>query len=134
MPSVTADDLRITTLLSHLDDSALQEIAPFVTRESYVSGRTLVREGDVEYVFYVIRSGRVAVTTGSELLRSLGPGDFFGELALMSDEGKRTATVTARGDVEVLAMLGTCFRQLQVEHPAVAGALQAAINERLSTG
>jgi CRP-like cAMP-binding protein len=134
MTAPTMAELREVPLFSTLDDIQLQVVAGFLTTESYRSGRSIVREGEVGYEFFVIKSGQADVTQGARVLRLLGPGEFFGEIAIVSEDGKRTATVSARTSVEVWAMLGTSFRQLQVQDPEVAQRLSDAIDKRLSNG
>ena len=134
MTAPTMAELREVPLFSTLDDIQLQVVAGFLTTESYRSGRSIVREGEVGYEFFVMKSGQADVTQGARVLRLLGPGEFFGEIAIVSEDGKRTATVSARTSVEVWAMLGTSFRQLQVQDPEVAQRLSDAIDKRLSNG
>jgi CRP-like cAMP-binding protein len=130
MSATTPDDLREVPLFATLDQHQLQVLADRMTTESYRSGQSIVREGDVGYTFFVMRSGMEDVTRGKVALRDLEPGDFFGELGILSQDGKRTATVTARSDVEVWAMFGTDFRALQTDDADVASALQRAVDER----
>jgi|tagenome__1003787_1003787.scaffolds.fasta_scaffold20880114_3 CRP-like cAMP-binding protein len=130
----TPDELRVSPLLAMLDDRQLHVVGAFLTPETYQSGRSIVREGDVGYVLFIIKSGEAEVSRGAEILRRLAPGDFFGEIAIVSEDGKRTATVTARTDVDVWSMFGTSFRKLQVEYPDVAAALEAVVAERLAQG
>ena len=92
----TPDELRVSPLLAMLDDRQLHVVGAFLTPETYQSGRSIVREGDVGYVLFIIKSGEAEVSRGAEILRRLAPGDFFGEIAIVSEDGKRTATVTAR--------------------------------------
>ena len=66
---------------------------------------------------------------GDEELRRLGPGDFFGEAAILGD-GRRTAD-WSRIDLELLAMFGTRFRVLQMEMPELAAMIEATMRERL---
>ncbi|HEX5016933.1 MAG TPA: cyclic nucleotide-binding domain-containing protein [Actinomycetes bacterium] len=134
MTQATPDDLRHVPLLSGLDDRQLQVVASHLTAESYRSGQSIVREGDVGYSIFIIKTGRVDVTSGDRVLRQLGPGDFFGELGIVSPDGKRTATVTARDDAEVWTMLGTSFRQLELDNADVAEAIQVTAQRRLSEG
>jgi CRP-like cAMP-binding protein len=60
----------------------------------------------------------------------LGPGDFFGEAAILGD-GRRTADVVAENDLELLTMFGTRFRVLQMEMPELAAMIEATMRERL---
>ena len=63
-------------------------------------------------------------------MRSLGAGDFFGEMALLGD-GRRKGTVTITSDATVLVLYGTEFRRLQQELPRVAAEIERAMRERL---
>jgi CRP-like cAMP-binding protein len=63
--------------------------------------------------------GTADVSIGGKKRATLGPGDFFGEIALL-DGGPRTATVTARTDVQLLGLTEWVFRGLMIEHPSIA--------------
>ena len=131
----TPDELRVSPLLSMLDDRQLHVVGAFLTPETYQSGRSIVREGDVGYVLFIIKSGEAEVSREAEILRRLAPGDFFGEIAIVSEDGKADLPpVTARTDVDVWSMFGTSFRKIQVEYPDVAAALEAVVAERLAQG
>jgi CRP-like cAMP-binding protein len=130
MSTTTPDDLRDVPLLAALDPQQIEMLAERLTTESYRLGQSIVREGEIGYSFFIVKSGTADVTREAEVLRDLKPGDFFGEMGIMSVDGKRTATVTARSDVEVWAMFGTDFRVLQRDHADVAEALQNAVKER----
>lgn len=125
-------ELRSIPIFASLDDDQLRVVANSLTEADYPFGRSVVREGEVGYVFYVIKEGGADVTRGTEVLRRLGPGDFFGEVGLGSSDGKRTATVTARTDLVVWSVLGTDLRQIEKSHPEIAAKLQAALDDRKS--
>jgi voltage-gated potassium channel len=61
----------------------------------------------------------------------LGPGDFFGEIAILGD-GRRTATVTTTSPSQLLVMFGTEFRRLEHAHPEIAGRIEEAMRQRVS--
>ena len=90
----------------------------------------LAGEGATGYSFFVISDGAVAVTAGGESVASLGPGDFFGEMALLGS-GRRQATVETVSPARVLILFGSEFRQLQETHPGIAAQIEAAMQERL---
>ncbi len=133
MSQTTGTELETVALFSGLDAHERDIIAGLLTIESYENGLSIVREGEVGYVFYVIKTGRAEVSHEGTLLRELERGDFFGEIAIYGD-GKRSTTVTARGDVEVWAMFGTTLGQLEREHPDIASALQTTVRDRLAAG
>ena len=126
-----ASDLARIPLLSELPASVLDVLAEGFETERFDAGHRFVAEGRSGYAFYVIDRGRVSVSQDGREIRSLGPGDFFGEIAIMGT-GRRTATVTATDPGEVWTLFGTSFRELQGARPDVAEALQAAMSERLA--
>lgn len=132
MAQTTGSELESVALFAGLEARERDVIADLLSVESYGNGLSIVREGEVGYVFYVVRKGRAEVSHEGTLVRVLERGDFFGEVAVLGD-GKRSTTVTARGDVDVWTMFGTNLGQLEREHPDIAAALQATIRERLST-
>jgi CRP-like cAMP-binding protein len=132
MSQANGQDLESVALFAGLDANERDIIAELLSLESYRNGLSIVREGEVGYVFYVVKKGRAEVSHEGTLLRVLEPGDFFGEIAILGD-GKRSTTVTARGDVEVWAMFGTSLGQLERDHPEIAATIQETVRERLTT-
>lgn len=130
-PSV--EDLQQVPLLADLSEAERSALSELFDIMEYDAGRTLVGEGRAGYAFYVINRGRVAVTHEGERLRELGPGDFFGEIAILGKR-RRTATVTATEPVVVWVLLGSAFEELQSSRPEVAAALQEAMRHRLEAG
>jgi pyruvate,water dikinase len=90
--------VRGVRLFADLDNKELAAIAGLFKRRSFPKGETVIKEGSGGAAFYVIESGEVTVTIGGEPRATLGPGDYFGEVALI-DEGVRLATVTAADDL-----------------------------------
>jgi len=83
------------------------------------AGTVIAVEGDPGVGLFVILDGTADVTIGGRKKATLGPGDFFGEIALL-DGGPRTATVTAKTDVNLLGLTEWVFRGLMTEHPSIA--------------
>lgn len=81
--------------------------------------------------FFVLQEGSAIVSQGSEQLGELGPGDFFGEIAILGG-GRRTASVTVTAPSTLLVMFGTEFRQLEQELPGTAAAIRTKMAERLA--
>ena len=94
------------------------------------AGQALVQEGRRESQFYLIVAGKARVTRGKRTVATLGPGDYFGELALL-DPGPRNATVTAETDMEVLELGSREFGGLLEEVPGIARKLLAGLARRL---
>ncbi len=94
------------------------------------AGSTLVREGDFGYAAYAITSGAAQVIHDDRVIATLGPGDLFGEIAILSS-GRRTATVVARTDMTLVTVLNREMWRLERDFPEVAEALRATIAKRL---
>ena len=92
------------------------------------AGKVLAQEGDFGHEFFVIESGTADVIRGGEKIAELGPGDFFGEMALLGEE-RRTSTVTASSPMELVVMTRADFRALDASmadvHATVARAIEA---------
>jgi CRP-like cAMP-binding protein len=105
-----ADALATVPLLSGLDRRQLERLALDFNQRTIPAGTVLIREGDDHGMgFFVMAEGEVVVSVGGREINRLGPGDYFGEIALLSDR-VRTATVTAATDVRCLVMMLTDFR------------------------
>jgi putative ABC transport system ATP-binding protein len=104
-----AELLKRCTALETLTPGALTRVAEKMVSQSFPAGAVLFRQGDVGDKFFLIRSGVVDVykdygTPNEVLLNSMSEGQFFGEIALISEHGRRTATVVARKNLEVYTL------------------------------
>lgn len=108
----------------------LRQVARRSTKLSIKEGRVLVREGGVGREFFVIVDGRAEVTREGKPVAELGPGDFFGELALLQS-GPRDATVTALTPMEVMALTPPEFEAVLMEAPRMTRKLLAGMANRL---
>jgi CRP-like cAMP-binding protein len=97
---------------------------------SHREGTVIAREGERGVGLFLILEGQCKVTIGGKTKAKLGPGDFFGEVALL-DGGPRTATVTALTPVRLVGITGWVFRGLLMEHPAIALKTLEAVAGRL---
>lgn len=129
--AVSPADLAAIPLFSSLASAELDELATWFETKSVGEGVKLCGEGAPGYSFFVLVDGRAVVTSNGTELARLGPGDFFGEVAILGD-GRRSATVTTTSPARVLVLFGTEFRRLEQEHPAIAEQLQAAMQQRLA--
>jgi peroxiredoxin (alkyl hydroperoxide reductase subunit C) len=112
--TLTSDDSWLEKVFPDLATPALEELTARAEKWSFDQGDTIVSEGDTANQFFIITRGDVAVTRitaeGDEVtLATLGPGQFFGEVGILA-ETRRTATVTAVDDVE---LLGLSFQEFQ---------------------
>ena len=117
-------------LFSGCSQRDLQTIARVVKDIDHDEGTVIAREGEPGIGLFVIADGSAEVTIGGAKKASLGPGDFFGEIALL-DGGPRTATVTATSDVKLLGLTEWVFRGLMQEHPTIAVKTLQAMAGRL---
>ena len=128
MAPAAADDLAGIPLFDPLEPDEQAAIAPWFELEDVSPGVKLTGEGASGYSFYVLRHGAATVTINDIEVRTLGPGDFFGELALLG-EGRRTAMVTTAAPSQVLVLFGTEFRQLQQKYPELASRIESSLRE-----
>jgi CRP-like cAMP-binding protein len=95
--------LKVIPIFSSLDDETLRSIATFAGENSVPAGKRLLNEGDYAYEFMAIEEGEAEVVRGDEQLAVLGPGDFFGEMALL-EKTLRMASVIALTPMRVITL------------------------------
>lgn len=126
--------LASTPLLAGLDRGSLRRLSTHATRRTYAPGDVIVREGSSGTALYVILRGRVRVERRGEadeaVLGELGPGDFFGELALI-EEHPRTASVIAVQETECILFAAWEFRGMLETHPQIALPIMRALIARM---
>lgn len=96
----------------------------------FVAGRTLIKEGTAGREFFVLIDGSVDVRRKGRKIDALGAGDYFGEVALITDR-PRNATVTTTSPVRALVLTKQNFRQLLAENPLLSLKVLNAVGERL---
>jgi CRP-like cAMP-binding protein len=106
-------------LFSDCSKRELQLISRAAKEVHRKAGTVLAKEGDAGVGLFLILEGTAEVTIGGRRRTTLGPGDFFGEVALL-DGGPRTATVTATSDMSLLVLSEWVFRGLLHQHPSIA--------------
>jgi len=97
------DRLRAIPVFASLDGETLRGIATFATESSVPAGKHLVKEGDYAYEFMAIEEGEADVLRGEEKVATLGPGDIFGEIAVL-EKTLRTASVVARTPMRLVTL------------------------------
>ena len=117
-----SDSLVRVPLLSDLPKSDHDAIARLFTARTFAAGDTVMKEGADGAAFYLIESGTATVTVGGVFRRTLGPGDHFGEIALI-DGRARSATVTADGELVCQGITLWDFQPLVQRNPTMAWAL-----------
>jgi CRP-like cAMP-binding protein len=119
MANANPDDLRKVPLFAELDNRQLKKLASRFRERTVAPGTKVTTEGEMSGVgFFVVGSGEAAVNVGGKDVATLGPGDHFGELALVS-EAARTATVTATTDLRLLEIPFWDFRDFAHANPDV---------------
>lgn len=119
-------DLAGIPLFEGLEPGEREAIAPWFEVQEVSTGVKLTGEGASGYSFFVLLDGTATVTINGLEVRTLGAGDFFGELAILGD-GRRTATVTTSSPSRVLVLFGTEFRRLEQEYPELAAQIESAL-------
>jgi CRP/FNR family transcriptional regulator, cyclic AMP receptor protein len=131
----TIDLLADVPAFAELGREDLAQVAELTVSRSFPGGTTVFREGDDSDTCYIVRAGHARAlrehVDGRQItLATFGPGDIFGELALFDDE-RRSATIEAIDDLEVLAILGRDMRRLMERHGQIAVKLATALGRRL---
>jgi CRP-like cAMP-binding protein len=128
-PDVAA--LRQVPLFSGLPDRDLKRLGGMLEEHSFADGEEIAVEDKSGLAFFfLIDEGSAVVSRGGETVNILGPGDWFGELALIT-KGPRTATVTASGQLRCKTLAPFQFRPFVKEHADVAWKLLESLTERL---
>jgi hypothetical protein len=117
-------------LFAGLADAQVEEIALLFKDRHFAAGETVIREGSGGAAFFLIDSGEAVVTVRGEEKARLGPGDSFGELAMI-DEGVRSATITAATDLACWGLTYWDFRPLVEQNGAIGWNLLQALAKRL---
>jgi CRP-like cAMP-binding protein len=128
------DALAKAPLFAALSRQELGELAKATEDLEVDEGKALTREGDLGREFFVIVDGDVSVTQDGNEISRLGAGDFFGEIALIYDNARRTATVTAASPLRFFVLTRQSFRSLLEHQPEIEEKVMAALEERLSSG
>jgi CRP/FNR family transcriptional regulator, cyclic AMP receptor protein len=130
--SKASELLKRVPLFSDLDGRELESIASSMKERTFGAGDTVAREGEGGVGFFVIEDGTAKVSVGGEERRKLGAGDYFGEIALIS-EGARTATITAETELRTYGMTFWDFRPLVEGNASIAWKLLQALAKQADT-
>jgi CRP/FNR family cyclic AMP-dependent transcriptional regulator len=122
--------LKGVPLFTGVGDKELKRLAKVMRESRFDEGQEITTEGRSGIGFFLIEEGNASVSLRGEIVRTLGPGDHFGEIALI-DEGPRSATVTASTDLSCRGMAAWEFRSFVQEHPEVAWPLLQTLASRL---
>ena len=128
-----ADALGRTALFGGLSRDDLVQLAKLTEDMEVEQGKVLAREGEIGQEFFVIVEGEVSVTRDGKQLRTLGPGDFFGEVALIWESPRRTATVTATSPLRFFVLMRQSFSSLIDRQPDIEKRVLEALEERVGS-
>jgi len=121
--------LAAIPLFVGLDDADLAAIASAASEVEVTEGQSLATEGDFGHALYAVESGTADVTADGTKLRTLGPGDVFGEIAVLAS-GRRTASVVATSPMRLIALFKPAVWALEQRAPQAAERLRALVAER----
>ena len=121
--------LKSLPLFDKISDKELHRIAQLADEVDVTEGTHLADEGRFAHEFFVIEDGQAEVVHEGKTVAELGPGDFFGEIALIKTE-RRTASVIAKTPMKLVVMFGPNFRSVASDLPAVAEKINGAIEQR----
>lgn len=124
--------LQHLPLFSDLSKRERKRLAPLIDEVEVDAGRALAAEGELAYELFVIEEGTAAISRNGAAVGTLGPGDFFGEIALLDKDRRRTATVRATSPMRLAVLQGHDLRVIDRDMPAVAGKIRAAIEARVA--
>ena len=121
--------LKKLPLFSDLSDKEREQIAKWADEVEVQPGKHLIDQGQFGYEFFVIEEGKAEVKRGDEVIAQLGPGDFFGEMALLEAD-RRNASVIASEPMRTIVMTRQQFISMEEAMPSVAAQVRQAIEAR----
>jgi CRP-like cAMP-binding protein len=122
--------LKRVPLFERCSQRELGQIAMLADELDLPSARDLTREGASGFEFIILVEGKADVVRGVRVVNEIGPGDFVGEIALVSGK-PRTATVRTRGPARVLVITASGFRTLMHDVPSIKDKVLAAVTARI---
>jgi CRP-like cAMP-binding protein len=130
--SVTLDALQKVPFLSHVASKELDGLAQTMADREAPAGKEIVTQGKGGVAFFLILEGQATVVVDGEDRRTLGPGDHFGEIALIVPDIPRTSTVRADSDMRLAALTAWNFKPFVMQNPDVAWALLEEMAKRFA--
>jgi CRP/FNR family cyclic AMP-dependent transcriptional regulator len=130
--SEAVDLIARVPLFQGLEKKELEDVARTVHERTFNPGDTVAQEGQGGVGFFVIKDGEAKVTIAGEEVRRLGAGDYFGEIALIT-EGARTATVTAESELRCYGLTPWEFRPLVQSNASIAWKILQALAKQVDS-
>jgi CRP-like cAMP-binding protein len=131
MTDAAIDVLKRVPLFADLDAAELQLFGGPMRKRTFRAGETVTAEGAGGDGFFVVDAGEAQVAVQGEVLGSIGPGDCFGEIALLMGS-ERTATITAVTDLDCYGLTAAEFSAVVEGNPTIAWKLMQSMTDRLS--
>jgi CRP/FNR family transcriptional regulator, cyclic AMP receptor protein len=128
----TPDVLAKVPLLAGLPRKSLVQLSKELKDRSFRAGDFALKEGESGVGFFIVLEGTARVTIGDREAKSLGPGDWFGEIALLAPDRVRTASVIAETDLHCVGLTEWEFRPFLAEHPDVAWQIMQTMARRIA--
>src|SRR5882724_13387570 len=125
-----SESLSKVPLFAACKGKDLKKLAAQMSERNFSEGDTITEQGQSGVGFFVIEEGNATVSITGEIVRTLGPGDWFGEISLI-DDGPRSATIVAGTDLRCHGMTAWEFRPFVQGHPEVAWPLLETLAARL---
>jgi CRP/FNR family cyclic AMP-dependent transcriptional regulator len=125
-----ADTLGGVPLFQGVKPKELKKLAGRMQERTFNEGDAITTEGKSGVGFFVIEEGNATVSIDGQIIRTLGPGEYFGEIALI-DSGPRSATIVATTDLSCHGMTAWEFRPFVEQHPEVAWPMLETLASRL---
>ena len=122
--------LKRVPLFAGCSKKELEHVAMVADEIDFTSGKRLIREGELGREFFILVDGTAEISRKGKPIDTAGPGDFFGEMALLADQ-PRNATVTTTSAVDALVVTARSFRDLIADNPLIALKVMRAVAERL---
>jgi CRP-like cAMP-binding protein len=120
------------SVLSGCPDEELDAVARVASEREFAAGESLMSEGDFGHSLFLVESGSADVLVEGEKVREVGPGEVLGEVAVLAS-GRRTASVVATSEVQVIAFFKPDVWRLERDAPEAARRLRAAMEEHLGS-
>ena len=130
MATAPVELIKRVPLFADLDNRELKEIAESMKERTFRAGDTVTEEGKGGVGFFVIDDGTAKVSVGGQDVRTLGAGDYFGEIGLIADVD-RTATITAESELRCYGMTLWDFRPLVESNASIAWKMLQVLAQRL---
>lgn len=124
------DLLEQVPLFAGVSAAGIEELGAIADEVDVRAGTTLTHEGYREGYFFIIMSGSVRIERGGRTVNTIGPGDYFGEIALL-DGGPRTATAVTETPCRLLSLTYQMFHELLDASPDIRTAILEAVGRRL---